>query len=226
MRPLLQEPPLPNPTNVFEREGQPRLMSDTALRRAGDEEAPAEYTLRRSCAQALDCLAVDLADELLPHVLPIVERFLSDTDWRLREAAVLALGAVADGCMEGLRPHAHSVLKLLMQKTSDPQPNVRCNACWAVGRFAAFAVQAAAEGDGTGDSAAAAIQEIISTLVKRMQVRPVFNCTCPSSPPGHPRCLCLLGELEVAFRADTVHAGSIDSNGAAGVWYKLEPGVV
>jgi hypothetical protein len=90
---------------------------------------------------------------------------------------VLALGAVADGCMAGLRPHAHSVLKLLMEKTRDPQPNVRCNACWAVGRFATFAVQVAAEGDGTGGSAAVAIQEIISTLVERMQVRTGIDCT-------------------------------------------------
>lgn len=135
---------------------------------AGSEDAPTEFTLRRSCAQTLDHVAVELRDALLPHVLPIVERYLADSDWRLREAAILALGAVADGCAEGLRPHVPGILRLLLGKTSDAQPNVRCNSCWALGRYAAFRVQDAAE---EGDSAAGAeVEHIIRALLERAQV--------------------------------------------------------
>ena len=113
---------------------------------------------------------MELRDALLPHVLPIVERYLADNDWRLREAAILALGAIADGCAEGLRPHVPGFLRLLLGKTSDTQPNVRCNSCWALGRYAAFRVQDAAE---EGDSAAGAeVEHIIRALLERAQVGP------------------------------------------------------
>lgn len=138
----------------------------------GSEEAPTEYTLRRSCAQTLDHIAVELRDALLPHVLPIVEQYLSDNDWRLREAAILALGAVADGCAEGLRPHVPGILQLLLGKTSDAQPNVRCNSCWALGRYAAFRIQDAVEGD---NAAGAEVEHIIRSLLERSQV---FYCRC------------------------------------------------
>jgi hypothetical protein len=46
----------------------------------------------------LDRLAVVFGDDLLPVLMPIVEGRLADQDWRARESAILALGAVAEGC--------------------------------------------------------------------------------------------------------------------------------
>jgi transportin-1 len=37
-------------------------------------------------------------DDLLPVLMPIVEGRLANEDWRARESAILALGAVAEGC--------------------------------------------------------------------------------------------------------------------------------
>jgi HEAT repeat protein len=167
---------VPSYASRREKHATARLHEDetsvTARFGADAEDAPAEYTLRRSCAQALDCLAVELSSDLLHFVLPLVQRFLGDSDWRRREAAILALGAIADGCMDGLRPHAHAVLQLLIAKTRDGQPNVRCNACWAVGRYAAFAVEAAAESsEGGGGEAGAALLELLAALVERTHVR-------------------------------------------------------
>lgn len=138
---------------------------------SGSEEVPAEYTLRRSCAQTLDHIAVELRGALLPHVLPIVERYLADADWRLREAAILALGAIADGCAESLRARVPGILRLLLDKMADPQPNVRCNSCWAAGRYTAFRVQDAAE---DGDrNAEGEVLHIVKALLDRAQVRAV-----------------------------------------------------
>eukprot|EP00892_Ulva_mutabilis_P002006 jgi/Ulvmu1/11806/UM080_0017.1 len=133
----------------------------------GSEEVPSEFTLRRSCAQTLDHIAVELRGALLPHVLPIVERYLADADWRLREAAILALGAIADGCAESLRARVPGILRLLLDKMADPQPNVRCNSCWAAGRYTAFRVQDAAE---EGDrNAEAEVLHIVKALLERAQ---------------------------------------------------------
>ena len=40
-------------------------------------------------------------DELLGMILPIVEQRLRVADWRIRESAILAIGAVAEGCTNG-----------------------------------------------------------------------------------------------------------------------------
>jgi hypothetical protein len=134
-------------------------------------DTPTEYTLRRSCAQALDCLAVGLGDDLLPHVMPVIESYLQTKEWQLREAAVLALGAIADGCMAGLRRIAPNIITLLLEKTRDPQPNVRCNACWAVGRFAMFVVQDVAEMNGAPSNAGHTMLQVMSALSERAFVR-------------------------------------------------------
>lgn len=151
-------------------EGRERCWVGSGSVHAGSEEVPSEFTLRRSCAQTLDHIAVELRGALLPHVLPIVERYLADEDWRLREAAILALGAIADGCAESLRARVPGILRLLLDKMADPQPNVRCNSCWAAGRYTAFRVQDAAE---EGDrNAEAEVFHIVKALLERAQVRP------------------------------------------------------
>lgn len=40
--------------------------------------------------------------DLLPLMLPIVQQNLDQQDWRLRESAILALGAVSEGCHMGM----------------------------------------------------------------------------------------------------------------------------
>jgi hypothetical protein len=141
-----------------------------------DGDTPTEYTLRRSCAQTLDCLAVGLGDELLQYVMPTIEMYLQTKEWQLREAAVLALGAIADGCMAGLRQLAPHLIALLLEKARDSQPNVRCNACWAVGRFAAFVVQDVAEMNGAAAAAGYTMLQVVSALTERAFVCPLPCC--------------------------------------------------
>jgi hypothetical protein len=104
--------------------------------------------------------------------MPTIEHYLQRKEWQLREAAVLALGAIADGCMGGLRRLAPEIITLLLEKTRDPQPNVRCNACCAVGRFAAFVVQDVAEMNGAAVDAGRTMLQVVSALTERAFVRP------------------------------------------------------
>lgn len=101
------------------------------------ESAPvAAWTLRRSSAAGLDALASLYGDELLPAVLPVVSARLRHADWRARESAVLALGAVALGCGEALDEHLAGALAELEPATRDPRPALRAVACWCVARLA------------------------------------------------------------------------------------------
>jgi len=79
-----------------------------------DEEDPyANWTVRKCCAAALDMMASTFQVEILPILLPYLQRELESQDWKQREAGILALGAVAEGCMEGVQEHLESLVPFL-----------------------------------------------------------------------------------------------------------------
>ncbi len=57
-----------------------------------------------------------------------------EADWRARESAILALGAVAEGCHLGLVPYLGGMTAMLVPKLSDPQPMVRAATQRGAGR--------------------------------------------------------------------------------------------
>ncbi|KAF4708269.1 Transportin-1, partial [Perkinsus olseni] len=96
-----------------------------------------EWTVRKAAANALDNIASALNDEILPILLPLIEKGLTSTsDWQQQEASVLAVGAIAHGCGSGLGRHMDTLLPLLIQTTQSNQPLLRSIGCWALGRFA------------------------------------------------------------------------------------------
>lgn len=56
-----------------------------------------DWNLRKCSAATLDLLASVFHDDLLPSVLPILRETLFHQEWQIKEAAVLALGAIAEG---------------------------------------------------------------------------------------------------------------------------------
>lgn len=67
-------------------------------------------------------------------------------DWRERESAILALGAISEGCAEGLQPYIPSMVEMLLPKVSDPRPLVRSISCWALSRYSSWVVRASTDG--------------------------------------------------------------------------------
>ena len=112
---------------------------------AGGEEDGWTWNLRKSSASSLDSLSNCFPDELLPVLLPLIEARLGDPDWRVREASVLALGAVAEGCEAGLAPLAPQIVRGLLSMNDDPRPMLRAITCWTLGRFSRWVAEAAAD---------------------------------------------------------------------------------
>ncbi|KAF6260222.1 ARM repeat-containing protein [Scenedesmus sp. NREL 46B-D3] len=101
-----------------------------------DDEAMRVWNLRKCSAAALDMLSNHLNDEqILPLLLPIVQQRLADPDWRVRESAILALGAVSEGCHMGLAPYLNDMVKMLLPVLQDPRPMVRIITCWCISRY-------------------------------------------------------------------------------------------
>ena len=106
----------------------------------GDEDDPeAQWNLRKCSAATLDVLAGVYHKVVFDNTLPYLRANLTHRDWPNREAAVLALGAIADGCMDVVEPHLSELIPFLISLLEDTQPVVRQITCWSLGRYSAWA---------------------------------------------------------------------------------------
>jgi transportin-1 len=109
-----------------------------------DDDIINVWNLRKCSAAAVDILSNVFGDDILPTLIPIVQVKLSNLDdatWKDREAAVLALGAVAEGCINGLYPLLSEIVAFLIPLLDDKFPLIRSISCWTVSRFSKFIVQ-------------------------------------------------------------------------------------
>ena len=107
----------------------------------GGVDAEDQWNLRKCSAAALDVLASTFHASVFQIALPYLKENLRHRDWPNREAAVLAIGAVAEGCMEAVTPHLPDLVPYLISLLNDIQPAVRVITCWALGRYSRWASQ-------------------------------------------------------------------------------------
>lgn len=103
----------------------------------GDPED--EWTLRKCSAAALDVFSNVYHSPIFEIILPYLKETLRHEQWPNREAAVLTLGAVADGCMDAVTPHLPELVPYLISLLNDAQPVVRQITCWCLGRYSEWA---------------------------------------------------------------------------------------
>lgn len=105
-----------------------------------DDDIYSEWNLRKCSAAALDVLATVFGNVLLEILLPFLREQLFHQEWKHRECGILALGAVSEGCMEGVEPHLQNLVPYLIQTLNDPKPLVRSITCWTLGRYSRWCV--------------------------------------------------------------------------------------
>lgn len=81
-----------------------------------------DWNLRKSSALSLDYIAATFGDYILPIVLPIIQqRMHPSQEWWIRESAILAIGAIADGCRKGMEKYLPELIPYLGKHLSDEQ---------------------------------------------------------------------------------------------------------
>lgn len=86
----------------------------------GDD--PSDWSLRKCSAAGLDVFANEFGRDILPFVLPVLQRRLENNDsWEVRESAVLALGAIAEGCGSDMEQHLALLVPFLLHQMSHPK---------------------------------------------------------------------------------------------------------
>lgn len=93
------------------------------------------WTVRKAAAMLLDHLSTVFDDAALPHLLPVIESRLQSEEWEIKESAVLTLGAIARGCIEGLNPFLPRILGILLPMCDNDRPILRSISLWTLSRF-------------------------------------------------------------------------------------------
>ncbi|KZT05382.1 ARM repeat-containing protein [Laetiporus sulphureus 93-53] len=109
------------------------------------DEMSTEWNLRKCAAAALDVLAVRFGADLLNVLLEPLKNKLWSEDWLQRESGILALGAMAEGCIDAIEPHLSTLVPYLNNTLNDPKPLVRSITCWTLGRYASWCTQPVSE---------------------------------------------------------------------------------
>lgn len=106
-----------------------------------DEDPEDAWSLRKCSAAALDVFAVNYNAAVFDIILPYLMENLSHSLWPKREAAVLALGAIAEGCLQVVAPHLPDLVPFLISLLSDEEPVVRQITCWCLSRYSEWAAR-------------------------------------------------------------------------------------
>eukprot|EP00123_Amoebidium_parasiticum_P014138 comp22354_c0_seq1/m.33276 comp22354_c0_seq1/g.33276 ORF comp22354_c0_seq1/g.33276 comp22354_c0_seq1/m.33276 type:complete len:901 (-) comp22354_c0_seq1:815-3517(-) len=107
-----------------------------------------DWNLRKCSAAALDMLASVFQEALLPFLLPLIERDLQSQDWIHQECGILALGAISEGCMNGMVQYLPDlVIFLIKHCLTHKRALVRSITCWTLSRYAQWIVNAPAQND-------------------------------------------------------------------------------
>ena len=131
-----------------------------------DEEDPEdEWNLRKCSAAALDVLASFFPEQIFEVSLPYLKNNLTHQDWPNREAAVLAFGAVAEGCEAVVAPYLPELIPFLLNLLGDKEPVVRKITCWALGRYTRWVVHIERENP---NETARYLEMIIDGILKTM----------------------------------------------------------
>ncbi|NWJ08035.1 TNPO2 protein, partial [Crypturellus undulatus] len=105
-----------------------------------DDDTLSDWNLRKCSAAALDVLANVFREELLPHLLLLLKELLFHPEWVVKESGILVLGAIAEGCMQGMVPYLPELVPHLVGCLAHRRALVRSIACWTLSRYAHWVV--------------------------------------------------------------------------------------
>lgn len=105
-----------------------------------DDDLSYEWNLRKCAAYTMDELATIYNSILLDILIPPLQEKLMSNDWKDIECAILAIGAIAEGCGDKMEPHLPEMMKFLLHNLNNPKPLVRSITCWTLSRYSNWAI--------------------------------------------------------------------------------------
>lgn len=103
-----------------------------------DGDVDLQWNLRKCSAATLDVLTNILPHDVLNIAFPFLREHLTSDKWYIREASVLALGAMAEGGIKFFDDQLPALIPFLVQQFGDVWAPVRKITCWTLSRFSSW----------------------------------------------------------------------------------------
>lgn len=100
-----------------------------------------QWNLRKCSASTLDVLTSILPREVMNIAFPFLREHLTSDRWYIREATVLALGAMAEGGIKYFDGQLPTLVPYLVEQLKDAWAPVRKITCWTLSRFSPWILQ-------------------------------------------------------------------------------------
>lgn len=95
-----------------------------------------DWNLRKCSAAALDAYSMRFEAEVLRIAQPHLLERINSSEWPVRESAVLAFGAIAEGCVEANDiAFVPELVAFLVNLLTDEHAQIREITCWTLGRY-------------------------------------------------------------------------------------------
>lgn len=108
-----------------------------------------EWNVPMSAATCLGLISTTVEDEVVNHVMPFVNANIKSENWKLREAATLAFGAILEGPKTHIPQLTIAALPVFLSHLKDPVEIVRDSTAWAIGRIIMLHPSVIGSGAGT-----------------------------------------------------------------------------
>lgn len=96
-----------------------------------------DLSIDRAAAEVLDTMAMSLPKKyVFPPVFEFAAESFGSSDPNCREASVMALGVISEGCFEVMKKKLKDILGLVLAALQDSEQIVRGSASFALGQFA------------------------------------------------------------------------------------------
>ncbi|XP_046999145.1 importin subunit beta-1 isoform X1 [Schistocerca americana] len=120
----------------------PVLMQKLTKQEEFDDED--DWNPSKAAGVCLMLLATCCEDDIVPFVLPFVKDNIKSTDWRYRDAALMAFGSILGGLEpKTLKPLVEQAMPTLIELMYDSSVVVRDTAAWTFGRVCEIIPEAA-----------------------------------------------------------------------------------
>jgi len=110
-----------------------------------DDEDPDDYTIPMAAGVCLTLIAQTVADDIVAHIMPFVEQNLLSTNWKQREAAVLAFGSSLEGPKGVIHQLIQQATPVLLKHLKDENDAVKDTSAWAIANILRLHPEAVAQ---------------------------------------------------------------------------------
>jgi len=112
------------------------LLLEALCKQEEDQDDDDTWNMAMAAATCLARIAQTIEDDVVDHVMPFINKYIADPDWRRREASTLAFGSILEGPEQAkLAPVMPLAMDVMIKHMSDPSVQVKDTAAWTIGRI-------------------------------------------------------------------------------------------